>query len=585
MIEKLTSHRRVAALVRRVRSATESLASWQGLQDRGALVFRFVLGAYFAGMGLFFAGTLGGYRRAASDPDGIDASSIGELPSVIPLVFQGIGLVLAAGAFLLSLWFGRRRTPVQRRALVVVSLSLASVGALVAWLPTDVIETRSAIMGRAPAGEIPSIGAYLGLLALVSTLILSIPVAAFVYFRLGLMDRYVVHNFLHPFALCLFSFIAIWILHDLTDNGDLLAMLPLSQVVNFYLTQTPFVVLFVLPIAVLLSGLFALSRMSKANEFISMIGSGRSVLRILAPLLVTGAYVSLVALAFKYQWAPAANGFKEAVIETAKREQWLRRHGQGGGEAPGDSLWAHRGWMHVSEADHRSWFVGRVPLVLSDPMSEVIVTQLDDEDQPVQTWVARRARWVWDAKPPRWILNRVRIYRYGEDRVPRIETVPQLVIEDWNETPWKVLSSSQSPEHLGFPGLTMYLRANHDLDEGSLAPFRTNRWFIFAEPLACFAMILVAAPLGIVYSRRGVMAGVTGAIALFALLYLLQNTFLALGHSGRMSPFPAATLANFIVGGIGVVLLHYRSRNRELPKPKALLKTLFRRPARAGTPA
>lgn len=584
MFHHVTSHPFVSRSVAALRRAAAAVSGWSGFQDRGGFAFRFVLGTYMAGLGLYIVTSLEAYREAsAMVRAGAEAAPLGTLPSVVPMVFQGLGFVLSIGAFVLALWVRPDKSPGLRRGLVVLSLTLASLAGLVAWLPTDVIETRAAILGKAPTGEIPSIGAYLGLLVLVSTLILSIPAAALVYFRLGLMDRYVVHNFLSPFVLCLFSFIAIWILADLTDNGEILALLPFSRVVAFYVAQTPFVVLFVLPIAVLLSGLYALSRMSKANELISMIGSGRSVPRILAPLFIAGAYVSLIGLAFKYQWAPAANGYKEAVLETAKRERWVKKQGTEAA-AQRDALWSHRGWMHVNETGRRSWFVGRVPLILSEPMSDVIVTQLGEDDQPVRMWFARRARWVWDSKPPKWILSRVKVYEYGEDRVPRIESLPQVEIEGWNETPWKVLSSSQSPEHLGFPGLTMYLRANRDLDGGSLAPFRTNRWFIFAEPLSCLAMILVAAPLGIVYSRRGVMGGVTGAIALFAMLYLMQNTFLALGHSGRMPPFLAACLANLIVGAIGLVLLRYRSRNREVPKPKALLANFLRRivPGAAG---
>jgi lipopolysaccharide export LptBFGC system permease protein LptF len=129
----------------------------------------------------------------------------------------------------------------------------------------------------------------------------------------------------------------------------------------------------------------------------------------------------------------------------------------------------------------------------------------------------------------------------------------------------------------------MYLNANRDRDARSLASFRTNWWYIFAEPLACFAMILVAAPLGIVYSRRGVMGGVTGAICLFAMMYVMRGTFLAMGHSDRMSPFVAAWLTNVLISAIGLVLLWFRAQNRELPKLKTLLRMPFQRFTRRGT--
>jgi len=126
-------------------------------------------------------------------------------------------------------------------------------------------------------------------------------------------------------------------------------------------------------------------------------------------------------------------------------------------------------------------------------------------------------------------------------------------------------------------GLTMYLEANADLDRVSLAPFRTNRWYIVAEPLTCLVMILIAAPLGIVYSRRGVMGGVTGAIVIFAFMYLMRGTVIALGHIDQISPFWAAWSTNFVIAAIGLVLLWFRGQNREIPKLRSILVALFRR--------
>ena len=441
------------------------------------------------------------------------------------------------------------------------------------WLPTDIIDTQAAISGKALAGEVPSIPAYFGKLFLISLLILSIPAAALLYFRLSLMDRYVVHNFLSPFSFCLFSFIAIWVIANFTDNGGSFSGLTFGQILTFYVVQIPFMILFVMPIAVLLSGLFAMSKMSKSNELITMIGSGRSVTRILVPLIAVGGYASLIGLAFKYEWAPASVGYTEAILETAERETWVKKHGQ----RLRDDIWAKRGWMHVNEHDKRSWFVGRVPFTLSDDMADVVVMQLDERDQPTMMWIAKRAKWVWNANPPKWVLSGVRVYTYDENHIPLIESKGSVEITDWAETPWKVLSSSQNPEHLGIPGLTMYLNANRELDDLSLASFKTNWWYVFAEPLACLALLLVAAPLGIVYSRRGAMGGVTGAIVIFALMYVMRGTFLAMGHSNRMSPFMAAWLTNILVGITGLILLWLKARNREIPKLKTLLSTFTSR--------
>ncbi|MDF1823828.1 MAG: LptF/LptG family permease [Verrucomicrobiales bacterium] len=577
MIELLTRSwvfRFWEGVFRWVRESTDRLLN---LGDAPGVAIKVFMGGLLLGLGFHFHGTLADYQTASSALRGSgEAGSLHELPSFAPLVWKGIGVFLAVFAFLVSLWIRESGGHIERRGkLIVIALWIAAAAALVSWLPSDVVATQQAISGKALAGENPSIGAYLGKLVLISLLILSIPAAAMLYFRLSLMDRYVVHSFLSPFSLCLFSFMAIWVIADITDNGPAFAGMTPGGILSFYIVQVPFVILFVMPIAVLLSGLSSLSKLSKSNELISMIGAGRSVMRILIPLFVAGIYASFLSLAFKYEWAPASVGYKEAVMETALRNIYAEETGK----EVAEDLWAKRGWMHVNEVNRRTWFVGRIPFRLSDEMADVVVWKLTPEGYPETIWKAERARWLSETNPPRWELLKVNVYQYDEEHIPRITQHDLLKVEEWSETPWKVLSSSQNPEYLGIPGLTMYLNANADMDDVSLAPFRTNWWYVFAEPLSCLALILVAAPLGIVYSRRASMAGVTGAIIIFALMYLMRGTFLALGQRGTFNPAFAAWGTNIFVALTGIFLLWFRARNREVPKLKELLRFRRRTPA------
>ncbi|MEO0415845.1 MAG: LptF/LptG family permease, partial [Verrucomicrobiota bacterium] len=352
--------------------------------------------------------------------------------------------------------------------------------------------------------------------------------------------------------------------------------LPISRLIEFYLVQIPFLILFVLPIVILLSLLFGISKMSKANELISMIGSGRSVPRVLFPVFFIGVYASLLALALKYEWSPRSNATKEALMKRTGEERRAIEEGRDY-EIADMGLVQRRGWMHVNEYARRTWFISSVPLRLSDPMLNVVVWHLDENSQPKTVWVAKRAQWNYRADPPSWKFIDGKIYQYGEDKIPRITSFKEHTETGWNETPWKVMSSAENPEFLGLPSLSMYLNANKEMDPVNLAPFRTNWWYISAEPFSCLAMVLVAAPLGIVHARRGVMGGVVAAIAIFAVMYILRGTMLAMGQGSKISPFIAAWATNFIVGGIGLVLLWFRSQNREIPKLRALFKSLFSR--------
>src|SRR5262249_12893860 len=120
--------------------------------------------------------------------------------------------------------------------------------------------------------------------------------------------------------------------------------------------------------------------------------------------------------------------------------------------------------------------------------------------------------------------------------------------------------------NLSIAELRDYLKTNADFPEAQLAPFRTNLADRYAFPLSCFVVVFIASPLGIVFSRRGVLASVASSIFIFFAMILLRYFFLALCKGDRLNPTLAAWLADILFFSIGLILLYFRSSNRELPK-------------------
>jgi len=86
----------------------------------------------------------------------------------------------------------------------------------------------------------------------------------------------------------------------------------------------------------------------------------------------------------------------------------------------------------------------------------------------------------------------------------------------------------------------------------------------------CFVVTLIAAPLGIGYSRRGILSSVATAIILVFAMNFVMHLFLALGEGARISSCAAAWTTNLIFGVLGVILLYFRATNREPPRMSLL---------------
>ena len=111
-----------------------------------------------------------------------------------------------------------------------------------------------------------------------------------------------------------------------------------------------------------------------------------------------------------------------------------------------------------------------------------------------------------------------------------------------------------------------YLHFNSDFPPTLLAPFATHLQYRLALPWTCLVVALIAAPLGIGYSRRGILSSVAAAIILVFAMNFVTHLFLALGEGARIPAWAAAWTPNILFGALGLVLLYYRATNREPPR-------------------
>jgi lipopolysaccharide export system permease protein len=370
---------------------------------------------------------------------------------------------------------------------------------------------------------------------------------------MSLLDRYVLKVFLVPLFLCFSGFLAIWLVFDLGDNiGDFMeAGVPLDQVGFFYATQLPQFVVICLPVGLLLALLYSLSKMSRANEIISMLGAGRSITRIIIPLLGVGLIATGFSLFLNYEMAPHAAAVRDELLDELKSGKKKEKQ--------------VRAYLYRNRADHRTWFIGKFSKPpMTAPSKRIHIIQQDAEGNILRKYYAERM--TFDEARNEWTFYSGKYVNFDkEGNIVAGKGFSEEVIKGWSETPWRISSANLRPEYLSIPELRDYLRYNADFPDIQLAPFRTQLQYLWALPWTCFVVVFIAAPLGIVYSRRGVLAGVASSLFIFFGMVFLTELSLALGKGGRIPPGVAAWAPTIFFGLIGVALLYFRSTNRDLP--------------------
>ena len=348
-----------------------------------------------------------------------------------------------------------------------------------------------------------------------------------------LLDRYVIRNFVQVYFYCIAGFTSIWLIFDVSDNISSFIdnHIPISLVARYYATQIPQVFIILLPVALLLSLLFALGRMSRSNEIVSMLTAGVSLPRVLLPLIGIGLLTVAASMALNYSLAPHAELARKNFLSEAQSR-------------PGRNI---QGQVFRNRTDLRTWFIQNFRLG-DNLFNNVQVLQQDAQDNIVMSYSAARAYFRPETKT--WDLENVRLAYYdAAGNITKEEFRPTLTIEHWSETPFRLTSANVQAEALSVPELREYLHFNADFPPTLLAPFRTHFQYRLALPWTCLVVVCIAAPLGIGYSRRGVLSSVAAAVILVFSNNFLVHLFLALGEGDRVPGWIAAWTPNVLFAG------------------------------------
>lgn len=506
--------------------------------------------------------------------------------------FLGLGLLVPV----LVLSFLRYRI-----CNLVVPVAIASAAVFAIWGASEIF-LRQPSTSLYHSGVKPALLPGLFRLVLVAGLILSPPVLVVLYRRAPILDRYLLRQFLGPFALCSVGILAVWVIYDLQDNISdfFIANASLGTVLHLYIIQLPQMIVMILPATLLLGLLYSLSKMSKSNEIVSMLSTGRSLVSILSPLLFVGAYASVFCFAVNYEWAPQAAAHKDSILDDIEEQRRINKdkgkQKQKKTVIKKEDIAIARNQVYPNREDNRLWRIRYIPLDLSaKKMSGIQIIQRDDEDRITKAIYADKAG--WNHQTGEWFLrsgsqNLVQIFDFTDltpEGVPKETAVAEHIESGWSETPWNIVSEHLVADHLGIPDLGFHLAANADKPAENLAPFRAHWHYRWSLPWSCFVVVMFAAPLGIGLSRRGVLGGVAAAISLFFCMLFLSHLFLVLAQSQIVPAIVGAWTTNLLLLVIGLYLIYMRSMNRDLPKltPAGIVSMIMpdRSSSRAPRPA
>jgi lipopolysaccharide export system permease protein len=362
-----------------------------------------------------------------------------------------------------------------------------------------------------------------------------------------LLDRYTSTQFLKAVFFGLLAFSMIFILIDMIENLDdfIDENVQFHIIILFYIYFLPRIMSLMVPVAVLLAGLFVTGKLSSNNELTIMKCSGISLQRYMAPFLLIGLVISLCMTVFDGWAVPRINAARLSL-----ERKYLKKSLIAGGRY--NMFFQEEGRKVVSMEyfDEGTAAARKVSVQEFDQKEPThIIGRLDAETMK------------WDGKRANWILYKGMKRSFSVDAatpITRRETVShfdslnlgQLVI-----TPTTILRMQLKPEELELGDFRDYIR--REKAAGSdVARLLVDYHGKIAFPFASFIVLFFAIPFASVKRRSG-LAVQFGISILLCFVYIVgMKLSQVFGYNGNIHPIIAAWMPNllFLLAGCYVMI-------------------------------
>lgn len=370
------------------------------------------------------------------------------------------------------------------------------------------------------------------------------------------MDRYVAKELAPNFLFGVAAFSTLLIAGNLLFKFLQMVSeknVPVLVALEFTILKLPALLVLTFPMAMLLGTLLAMGRMSGDAEVIALKASGASFLRISRAALLFGLGISLLTVLFTEVLVPRAS------LKLTYLEAGMVQKGYEVGKLD-SAMYQVRKAGKLEQAVIADTYDPKA-LVLN----KVTLVHYDEREEPAALVTAAKAEWQGSD----WVLTDCTLVELVTSQNPDQKTITAQfarLTQQLQATPEDLLTRAKSPEEMTFVELRRRLNelsiaaTAASLKTQEFLKLKTQLYTRTSLPFTCLVFVMIGAPLGVRRHRTGASLGLGLSVLIIFGYYLVMHFSEILGQSGRLEPFIAAWLANFVFAAAGLVLA-WRANN------------------------
>ena len=327
---------------------------------------------------------------------------------------------------------------------------------------------------------------------------------------------------------------------------------PAKEFFRYVLITMPSFLGVVLPLALLISLLYTLTKLHRSNEITAMRVAGVGFLRLTAPVWGVGV------LACGVMWWLNSSVVPWSVEQSRQREEELQFRKQSK-ILPADRVGAVYSVAFDNPDARRTWFFNRYRKAAPARGFGVSVSEMDAQRREMTRIVAAEA---WrDPARGGWVFKAGRELRFDPESGVVVASTPfaEKYEPGFREDPQLMLLIDQRPRDLSFFELRRLIDYFSVENEPKSVPYAVRYFSILADTLAPLVVIAIAIPFAVTGVRVNPAVGVSKSIGLFFLYYILDTIAASLATKQVIDPALAAWLPNC---GMALLALWFFARLR-----------------------
>ncbi len=359
----------------------------------------------------------------------------------------------------------------------------------------------------------------------------------------SIINRYLFKELIPPFFINTAFFTFIFLMAQMLDITNFIVNYNMSilTVVLMVACSVPYFLVFVIPMSVMIAVLLTFLRLSSDNEITALRSLGIRIYNIMPPVLIfclIGFVLTLFTAAYGLPWGRLA--YKKMVyqVKTTSADIGLKER------------------TFIDGFKDVMLYINKID-VKSSLLMDVFIEDQRTEDI-VSTVIARKGRlsgnpenFTWRLTLYNGAINRVNLKSRS---VNSIDFDTYDIILDIKKPASSLRKIRKDVKSMSLSELLTHISSNKKKD----AKFYSALMELhrkFSIPFACFALGILAVPLGIQSKHAKRSFGLVTGLVFFLLYYLMLSAGLVFGKTGACPPALGMWLPDIIMGSLGIYLL------------------------------